>query len=592
MKKFFKIFAVAALACATFVACEQEFDSYDPAAMESTAQVYFSKDAATTINILGEESVEIPVMRAVNGAGVTANVTATIAAEHADLFTIPTSVSFADGETSTSLVITFDPTKLTYGKKYAVSLQIAADMITDYGKDVINLTLDYPEPYVSLGKAKFSDAFLFENVYEVEVMQNSLNPTQFRLVAPYAEGLEKEDFTMEAGPAEFVDFRVLTPGDKIHDTEVTQEGLVYFPSYMTGFYNGSYSAEVWAHHPSAFVKYAAESTWSYSKVVAWQDKENCLPGIVQLAPFYYMDGVGGWDKTQLDGLVTITFPGYVPSDYSLSLFANGMKVVDGKAYPVIDAIFGENVAEMQMVVLKGHYQNLTAVWSQVPALIAAGSVKAQTVEAVDQTSDDDFARMSIVGAEALKAGIYTAFVIPVNADGEAQNAKIQAVSFYMNEVAAGATEFDFTQLVLLPSQFPALAGALGLDEDHSSVMMYYETPHYVREWKHLFYDTKTIEAFFEANPEVTLEQFVQANGEVMDLEYINDAEYFSDYYSEEGLEAETSYSVIDYVVDIYGNVFCQRQDVTTAKAPATAKAFHKMDVSFATDVVLRSDLME
>lgn len=592
MKKFFKIFAVAALACATFVACEQKFDSYDPAAMESTAQVYFSKDAATTINILGEESVEIPVMRAVNGAGVTANVTATIAAEHADLFTIPTSVSFADGETSTSLVITFDPAKLTYGEKYAVSLQIAADMITDYGKDVINLTLDYPEPYVSLGKAKFSDTFLFENVYEVEVMQNSLNPTQFRLVAPYAEGLEKEDFTMEAGPAEFVDFRILTPGDKIYDTEVTQEGLVYFPSYMTGFYNGSYSAEVWAHHPSTFVKYAAESTWSYSKVVAWQDKENCLPGIVQFAPFYYMDGVGGWDNTQADGLVTITFPGYVPSDYSLSLFANGMKVVDGKAYPVIDAIFGENVAEMQMVVLKGHYQNLTAVWSQVPALIAAGSVKAQTVEAVDQTSDDDFARMSIVGAEALPAGIYTAFVIPVNADGEAQNAKIQAVSFYMNEVAAGATEFDFTQLVLLPSQFPALAGALGLDEDHSSVMMYYETPHYVREWKHLFIDTKSLDDFMKAYPDVTLEMLVKANGDVMDLEYINDAEYFSDYYSEEGLEAETSYSVIDYVVDIYGNVFCQRQDVTTAKAPATTKAFHKMDVSFATDVVLRSDLME
>ena len=592
MKRFFKIFAAVALVCTTFVACEEKFDEYTPAAQETTAQVYFSKDAASTINILGEESVEIPVMRAVNGAGVTANITATVDAEYADLFTIPTSVTFADGETSTPLVITFDPTTLTYGKKYSLSLQIAADMITDYGKDVMNLVLDYPEPYVSLGKAKFSDTFLFENVYEVEVMQNSLNPTQFRLVAPYAEGLKKEGFTMEAGPAEFVDFRILTPGDKIHDTEVTQEGLVYFPSYMTGFYNGSYSAEVWAHHPSTFVKYAAESTWSYSKVVAWQDKENCLPGIVQLAPFYYMDGLGGWDNTQADGVITITFPGYVPSDYSLSLFANGMNVVDGKAYPVIDAIFGENVVEMQMVVLKGHYQNLTAVWSQVPALIAAGSVKAQTVEAVDQTSDDDFARMSIVGAEALPAGIYTAFVIPVNEDCEGQNAKIQAVSFYMNEVAAGATEFDFTQLVLLPSQFPDLAGALGLDEDHSSVMMYYETPHYVREWKHLFIDTKSLDDFMKAYPEVTLEMLVKANGDVMDLEYINDAEYFSVYYSEEGLEAETSYSVIDYVVDIYGNVFCQRQDVTTAKAPATAKAFHKMDVSFATDVVLRSDLME
>ena len=586
MKRFFRIFAAVALVCTTLVACEEKFDEYTPAALETTAQVYFSKDAATTINILEAETAEVTVMRAVNGAGITVPITATVDAEYADLFNIPSSVAFADGETSTTLVITFDPATLTYGEKYAISLQISADMITDYGKDVINLVLDYPEPFVSLGMAKFSDTFLFEEVYEVEVLQNSLNPTQFRLVAPYAEGLENEGFTMEAGPAEFVDFRILTPGDKIHDTEVTKEDLVYFPSYMTGFYNGTYSAEVWAHHPSTFVKYAAEDTWTHSKVVAWQDKENCLPGIVQFAPFYYMDGVGGWDNTAYDGVVTITFPGYTPSDYSLSLFSNGMQVVDGKAYPVIDAIFGENVAEMQMVVLEGHYQNMTAVWSQVPALIAAGAVKAQTVEAVDQTADDDVARMSIVGAEALEAGIYTAFVIPVNADGEAQDSKIQAVSFYMNEVAAGATEFDFTQLVLLPSQFPALAAALGLNDDSSEVMMYYEAPHYVREWKHFFYDTKTIEAFLKANPEVTLEQFVQANGDEMDLEYINDADYFSDYYSEEGLAPETSYSVIDYVVDIYGNVFCQRQDVTTAKAAAT-KAFRMKDVALSTDVVLR-----
>ena len=80
MKRFFKIFAAVALVCTTFVACEEKFDEYTPAAQETTAQVYFSKDAASTINILGEESVEIPVMRAVNGAGVTANITATLTA--------------------------------------------------------------------------------------------------------------------------------------------------------------------------------------------------------------------------------------------------------------------------------------------------------------------------------------------------------------------------------------------------------------------------------------------------------------------------------------------------------------------------------
>ena len=138
MKRFFRIFAAVALVCTTLVACEEKFDDYDPAAMESTAQVYFSKDTATTINILGEESVEIPVLRAVNGAGITANITATVDAEYADLFTIPSSVTFADGETSTSLVITFDPAKLTYGTKYPISLQIASEF-TDRLVEVTDL---------------------------------------------------------------------------------------------------------------------------------------------------------------------------------------------------------------------------------------------------------------------------------------------------------------------------------------------------------------------------------------------------------------------------------------------------------------------
>ena len=594
MKKFFKIFAVAALACATFVACEQEFDSYDPAAMESTAQVYFSKDAATTINILGEESVEIPVMRAVNGAGVTANVTATVDAEYADLFTIPTSVSFADGETSTSLVITFDPAKLTYGEKYAVSLQIAADMITDYGKDVINLTLDYPEPLKSLGMGLFTDdamAPLFSMeapTFEVEIIENTVNPNVLYAKNAYGGQYWIDVFgapdSFKDMPDSYLEFDITDP----NKVQIKKQSLGVDLGYGTNY---------------IFTDYTGKSEFGTFK-----------DGIISfpVGTVYIEDGDGAYAMNR-SGLFRLVMPGVVLADYSLSLIANGTKVVDGKAYPVVDAIFGADVAQMTMAVLPGHYQNDKSVWSQVPALIEQGVFEAVTVDAYDQTVEEDkdseVARMSIVGPEALEAGIYTAFVIPVNADGEAQLGDIQAISFYVNEVNTNVPTFDFLQFGCLPTQFPIpayVAYYCPTAKDHNSFVMYYETTNYIREWKQVVAKTEALDKFFEANKDVTLEKFAQVNGTDVELENINyideDYGYGSEFLPFEGLAPKTSYSVVDYVVDIYGNVYCQRVDVTTAadpdakeedaKAEAKSAKFFRTDVAVANDMVLRSDLLE
>jgi glycosyltransferase involved in cell wall biosynthesis len=78
--------------------------------------------------------------------------------------------------------------------------------------------------------------------------------------------------------------------------------------------------------------------------------------------------------------------------------------------------------------------------------------------------------------------------------------------------------------------------------------------------------------------------------------------YGSEFLPFEGLAPKTSYSVVDYVVDIYGNVYCQRVDVTTAadpdakeedtKAEAKSAKFFRTDVAVANDMVLRSDILE
>lgn len=586
MKRFFRIFAAVALVCTTLVACEEKFVEYDPAAMESTAQVYFSKDTATTIDILQAEQVEIPVLRANTAGAIDVAITATVDEAHQGLFNIPSSVSFADGENAATLVITYDPADLEYGEQYPVTLQLAADKITDYGKDLINLVLDYPEPLKSLGMGLFTDDAMgplfgySAETFEVEIIENTVNPNVI-----YAKNAYGGQYWIDVfgAPESFKDMP-----DRLLEFDITDPNKVQIKKQSLGVDLGYGTNYI-------FTDYTGKSEFGTFK-----------DGIISfpVGTVYIADDDGEYAMNR-SGLFRLVMPGVELADYSLSLLANGMKVIDGEAFPVVDAIFGADVAQLQMAVLDGHYQNMESVWSQVPALIEAGQVKAVTVDAVDQTveenRDEEVNRMSIVGAEALPEGIYTAFVIPINEDGEAQVGEIQAVSFYMNDVAAAPADFEFLQDVMLPSQLPQLAEELEVEDDHNTIMHYYEAPvNYVREWKHFVAATKSVDDFLKANPKVTLAQLVKANGEDVDLGYINNDGF--DYWATEGLKAETSYTVIDYVVDIYGNVFCQRKDITTAADPdakkedakteAKSAKFFRTDVAVANDMVLRSDLLE
>ena len=581
MKRFFRIFAAVALVCSTLVACEEKFVDYDPAAPETTAQVYFSKDATTTFDLLRTEQVEVSVMRAVTAGALDVAITATVDEAHQGLFNIPSSVSFADGEAATTLVITFDPADLEYGEQYPVTLQIAADKITDYGKDLINLVLDYPEPLKSLGMGLFTDdamAPLFSMeapTFEVEIIENTVNPNVLYAKNAYGGQYWIDVFnapdSFKDMPDSYLEFDITDP----NKVQIKKQSLGVDLGYGTNY---------------IFTDYTGKSEFGTFK-----------DGIISfpVGTVYIEDGDGAYAMNR-SGLFRLVMPGVVLADYSLSLIANGTKVVDGKAYPVVDAIFGADVAQMTMAVLPGHYQNDKSVWSQVPALIEQGVFEAVTVDAYDQTVEEDkdseVARMSIVGAEALEAGIYTAFVIPVNADGESQLGDIQAISFYVNEVDPTVPEFEFYQLAFLPSQFPELAEELAVEDDHNTIMLYYEAPeNYVREWKQLITKSETLDKFFEANKDVTLAQLVKANGDDMDFADLNNYGVYYDAVT--GLSAKTSYSIVDYVVDIYGNVYCERMDVTTAADPdakeeTKAGARRVLDMSIASDLTLKSNLLE
>lgn len=365
------LLAVTALALGS---CTDEYE-YTAATVEGQ-QVYFSNTLASTQNLSDtESSFNISLNRIMTDGELTVNLTIDDAS---GIYSMPSSVSFADGEDEVSIPVSYDPTKLEYDVFNDVTIAIAdVDYTTPYGNSSYSFSAGMPSPYVSIGTGKFADTYLIEEGYaEVEIMQNQNNPNQFRVMHPYdefAEAFAEAGYNLSGEPAEYLEFEVLQPGETLNGVTVTKQDLVYFsPTATSIILNDSYGVPVTIMHPCHFTDYASEDAWTHNCVTAWQ--EDGTPGTVQLAPMYYMDGVGGWDNTQADGMITITFPGYNPKDYSMNVsYLGAFSSADGESFAMGNVTLGADIEEAKVAVVEGN--DVNAALSQ----IMSGAVETTTV---------------------------------------------------------------------------------------------------------------------------------------------------------------------------------------------------------------------
>ena len=52
--------------------------------------------------------------------------------------------------------------------------------------------------------------------------------------------------------------------------------------------------------------------------VLFYKEDGVTPGLIQIAPFFYMFGIGGWNAVSA-GNVFINFPGFEQKDYSVAV---------------------------------------------------------------------------------------------------------------------------------------------------------------------------------------------------------------------------------------------------------------------------------
>ena len=239
-----------------------------------------------------------------------------------ETFTI-SSAKFEEGEWLGKYTISFP--KAEVGTTYTVQYAVKDPQFVSYYSSDVTATFSVTRvKWVSVGKADFHDWYYFEDNSEVEVLMKDGDPTMFRIMHPYdiiAAGAQS------VPSSDYVELNLLKVGQTLEGVKITQPDLVYFTPIHTGYVHPSYGAEVVAWHPADLYASPSEDLYLKSYVMGYQKKtiegkEYTIPGAINLAPYYYMSGVGGWNATSLDPGSRIIFDGF-KLQYEADIFTEG-----------------------------------------------------------------------------------------------------------------------------------------------------------------------------------------------------------------------------------------------------------------------------
>lgn len=387
MNKIFKGVVLSLLAVAGLASCSSDDYSYSPAETPTNAQVFFPVSNTSSFTLSDDaEAINIPIKRGKTEEAITVNLMVKIA-QKASAFTIPTSVSFAAGQSDAVIPVNYDPTQMEYESKDTISITIGDETFTTpYGNSVQKLFVTLPSPLNLLGTGTFEDTWVWGGKGKVQIYQNKLNPNEYRIMNPWEavltalaeeDGEDPADYLADLNGRQspYINITVMQPGNTLADVTITQKDLIYYGQINSGYFNeGDYNEDILLLHPSSFTSLATESSWTYNRVIEWQ--ENGLPGRIQIAPYFYMMGIGGWNYTQRDGIITIDFPGYTPKDFTAELaYAGIFTDISNQVYAVGNLNLGADATDVKAIVMPAD-----ADADAVADAVAAGELEATSVE--------------------------------------------------------------------------------------------------------------------------------------------------------------------------------------------------------------------
>ena len=282
------LFGFTIVLAALFTSCNKDnegaiYNNQEGAGLSFTASTLVAVEVPASNPVF-----EVEILRGNISGAASGNVTATLKVGETELSGVTVSgYNFADGQNSTTVSVNISP--LEVGVVGSLTLTIA-DADASVGA-IKSATMKVSKAYEweSLGKGAFVDNF-FGFVSEPEIMK-AKGYERYRVMAPcedYRLNPDPSDTWVASWSAPYIELWV-------------EDGLVFFDKYFTGQnYDGDKTCPIYVYHPSAFSDLNSLEFWQHNKFLS--DK------VIQLAPYYYIDGLGGWNKTQTDGMILIQLP--------------------------------------------------------------------------------------------------------------------------------------------------------------------------------------------------------------------------------------------------------------------------------------------
>lgn len=540
--------AVVALVAGLLVSCDDT--DYTAGPKDEGAQVYFASEAASkTFNVGDDESsVSIPVKRIESAEALTVAILSDVG-EAQDLFDIPESVTFAAGENSVDLVVSFDRTKLEDGAEYPIALLINDDNVTAYGRSQIDIKV-VPWPWEKLkGTGKFRDDWL--------TTMYGINPTEVDVTIHKHKSREGVYMVEDMYGWDF-----LTTAFEATKKELEEGWDASYTTTNITINASNPEAVTIGVQPTGIVHSGQYGTL---KIATWSDTPGTLVNGIITFPkngLAFVTDVGNYSANG-SGMFRIILPGYEAVDYSLAAAYAGMQVeADNQTVkPVIDFTYGADVTGIGYTFVSG---DVTAAPDEYVAGIVAG-----TDENAAKVADFKVGAGKVSIAADLTPGIYTLVAVPQDKN-EAYVASSAAVcQFYFPGIGA-AEDHPCEVAVMLGKVSENAPEFADQCPEYSSIY-----------WKVTGTDIKSAKCYFK--PTALIESV--KNGE-MAGDGIADLQSLMDQYgeafeadkiaaiNEEGelwdiwikLDAATSYTMLVEAENIYGEKLLVESEPFTTEA--------------------------
>ena len=276
------------LALGLFTACDDE----QKGAEYTGEGVTFSSSSLTSVVVSPNDptfTVDIFRTNASGSLSGDVSITATLADKNKTPLSGCTvsGYTFGDGETKSAVTVNVDP--LAIGVELNVTLNIEGDDIAVSGTNKTTVVVSKDYNWQLLGKGTYTDNWSSGVTYDVDIYKAE-GFDRYRVMDPYTESLKNDDGEF----GNWISLSTVTPNVTFW---TTTDGMVSFTPFSMGLnYEGDTSQAIYAYPPSAFQGLPL----TFNK---WVDDKT-----VQLAPYYYIAGLGGWNYTKTNGVIVITLP--------------------------------------------------------------------------------------------------------------------------------------------------------------------------------------------------------------------------------------------------------------------------------------------